>query len=63
MNPTTPNLLAQYAVASPTARRPSVEATVTTLPSAFLEVGQGRPDDGRRAEEVDPDHPLPVLAC
>ena len=32
VKPTTPNLLAQYAVASLTARKPSVEATVTTRP-------------------------------
>ena len=31
MNPTTPNLLAQYAVASPAPRNPSVEATVAIL--------------------------------
>src|SRR3954471_3438646 len=32
VKPTTPNFEAQYAVASPTALRPSVEATVTTRP-------------------------------
>src|SRR4051812_36916487 len=32
VKPTTPNLLAQYAVAAGSARRPSVEATVTTRP-------------------------------
>jgi hypothetical protein len=32
VNPTTPNLLAQYAVAAGSARTPSVEATVTMRP-------------------------------
>jgi hypothetical protein len=32
VKPTTPNFEAQYAVASPTAFKPSVDATVTTVP-------------------------------
>src|SRR5215207_2169290 len=39
VKPTTPNLLAQYAVAAGNARRPSVEATVTTRPRARSSAG------------------------
>ena len=58
--PTTPNFDAQYAVASGSARRPSVEATVTILPAALLERGQRGPDDGGGAEQVDGDDLLPL---
>src|SRR5215204_5661012 len=54
VNPTTPNLLAQYAVASPKTRKPSVEATVTIRPAVAWSHGGG-------AEEVHGDGALPVL--
>src|SRR5690606_11945314 len=40
VNPTTPNFDAQYAVASPTAFTPGVEATVTTAPRARSRYGR-----------------------
>src|SRR5438067_7202080 len=39
VKPTTPNLLAQYAVASGIARRASVDATVTTRPRVATNAG------------------------
>ena len=40
VKPTTPNFEAQYAVASPTALRPSVDATVTTRPPRSSRCGR-----------------------
>src|SRR5215207_2784020 len=40
VKPTTPNLLAQYAVASETALKPRVEVTVTTVPPARSSAGR-----------------------
>ena len=61
VKPTTPNLLAQYAVASGKTRWPRVQATVTTLPPRGLEVGQRGAHHGRGAEQVDHDDLVPVV--
>ena len=63
MKPTTPNLLAVYAVASPKTRCPSVEETVTTRGfSLRAQVRHRRADGGRGAEQVDHDDAVPVGA-
>ena len=62
VKPTTPNLEAQYAVASLSARRPSVDATVTTRPRRSSRSGIAARTTADRAEQVDHDDPVPVLA-
>ena len=60
VKPTTPNLLAQYAVASPERAQAERRGDGDDAPAGGLERRQRRADDRRGAEQVDGDHALPV---